>query len=117
MLGNRALQALVPAIYTTTGATTIGFAPGNLAPFDLLVVSAASAVTLTLPSINPTNNYSLAMGGNQIIRVMNLNSQGVTVAAASTDSILGASGTIAANATGQFVSAGGGATNWYRISG
>lgn len=117
MLGNRALQALVPAIYTTTGSTTLGFAPGNVAPPDLLVVSAASAVTVTLPIINPANNYSLAMGGNQIIRVMNLNTQAVTVAANAADSILGSSATIAANATGQFVSAGGGGTNWYRISG
>jgi hypothetical protein len=120
MLGNRALQSGVISIVTATGASTIGYnlsgSSPNIQVADLIPVSAASAATLTLPPIQPANNYTLGVGGSQLIRIMNLAAQSVVVVADSTNAILGSSATVAQNATAQFVSNGTG-TVWYRISG
>lgn len=121
MLGNRALTSGVSPIITATGASTIGYnlsgSTPDIQPFDLIPVSAASAATLTLPVISNTNNYgAIAVGGSQIMRIMNLATQSVVVAANVANAILGSSATVAANATAQFVSSPN-STNWYRISG
>lgn len=102
MLGNRALQAGVISV-TATGNTTLGFAPGNTSPADLVAVSAASAATIVLPAINLTGT-ALGVGGSQTLRVVNLNSQSVALAANSADTIVGASGTITANTAATLVS-------------
>jgi len=102
MLGNRALQAGV-AVVTATGNTTLGFAPGNTSPADLVAVSAASAATIILPIIS-LSGTALGAGGNQVYRVMNLASQTVALAAGGTDSIVGSTGTVAVNTARTLVS-------------
>jgi hypothetical protein len=102
MLGNRALQAGVASV-TATGNTTLGFAPGNTAPKDLIAVSASGAATIVLPVIALTGT-TLGMGDAQMVRVVNLNSQSVALAAGGSDTIVGASGTIAANTAATLVS-------------
>lgn len=120
MLGNRATQSGIPPIVTATGASTIGYNLAGSTPdiyvADLIPVSAASAATLTLPVISNTNNYgAIAIGGSQIIRILNLASQSVVVAANVANAILGATTTVAVNTTAQFVSSPN-STNWYRLS-
>ncbi len=112
MLGNRALQAGVTSV-TATGTTTLGLAPGNTSPADLVTVSAASAATIALPVIALTGT-ALGMGGNQLIRVLNLAAQSVAVIAGGSDSIVGASGTIAANTAATLISNSANNT-WYRF--
>lgn len=112
MLGNRALQTGVVNL-TAVGTTTLGFAPGNTSPADLVTVSAASAATIALPVISLTGT-TLGIGGNQVIRVLNLNSQSVALAAGGSDSIVGASGTIAANSAATLISNAANNT-WYRF--
>jgi hypothetical protein len=87
MLGNRALQAGVVTT-TATGTTTLGFAPGNTSPADLVVVSAATAATIVLPVISLTAT-ALGAGGNQLFRVQTLGAGSVQVIASGTDSMLG----------------------------
>lgn len=124
MLGNMALQSpLVTPIVTATGNVTVGYnqsgATPNVYPSDLIPISAASAVTLTLPSVTVAlNTGALGIGGSQTLRVMNLNSQAVTLAGggAGPDTILGSSATIAANATAVLISDPANA-RWFRISG
>ena len=106
MLGNRALQANpagAPAAVTATGTTTLGFAPGNTSPADVITVSAGGAATIALPVIALTGT-TLGIGGNQIIRVINLAAQSVALAAGGSDTIIGASGTIAQNTAATLVS-------------
>jgi len=112
MLNNSALQSNQVNV-TATGNTTLGFAPGNTAPVSFVTVSAGGAATIILPTIAVTAT-ALGVGGNQTIRIMNLAAQSVAVAAASTDTILGASGTIAQN-TQAFLTSSGSTTAWYRV--
>ena len=120
MIGNLALQKQVDPVYTTTGATTLGINAGQKYPAWLLPVSAASAVTLTLPLIAGTapgaTPVTYGIGGNQEVCIMNLNNQSVVLAAASGNAILGSSATVAQNATAVLVSAPDN-TVWYRIAG
>lgn len=102
MLGNRALQAGIANI-TATGTTTLGWAPGNTTPTDLVTVSASGAATIALPAIVLTGT-TLGIGDKQVIRVVNLNTQSVALAADSSNTIVGASGTIAANAAATLIS-------------
>jgi len=102
MLGNRALQAGVTNV-TATGTTTLGFAPGNTSPADLVTVSASGAATIALPVIALTGT-ALGAGGNQLFRVMNLAAQSVAVAAGGSDSIVGNTGTVAQNSARTLVS-------------
>ena len=103
-VGNLALKKGVSAIYTTVGAAGPVFDSLSTGyfPSDLLPISAASAVTLTLP---PAKLTATALGGGdaQLLRFVNLAAQAVSVVAASTDSILGSSATIAQNAAATFV--------------
>lgn len=120
MLGNMALQSPnPPAIVIATGNTTLGYnlsgATPNTYPADLIAVSAASAATIVLPLVGLTST-ALAIGGSQLIRVMNLNTQAVALAGAGSDTILGSSATIAANATAVLISDPNNA-RWFRISG
>lgn len=119
MLGNNALQSGLPAIITTTGNTTIGYnlsgSTPNTYPANLIAVSAASAATITLPAVAPTNT-TLGISGQQEFRVMNLNTQAVALAGAGSDTILGSSATIAANACAILVSDPSNA-RWFRIVG
>jgi len=112
MLSNSALISGQTAI-TASGTTTIGFAPGNTAPKDFITVSAAGAATLALAPINLTGT-TLGIGGNQLIRVMNLAAQSVVFS--STDTFVGtaAATTIAANACATLISNASNST-WYRF--
>lgn len=112
MLNNSALQGNQVNV-TASGNTTLGFAPGNTAPVSFVTVSAAAAATIILPSVALTAT-ALGVGGNQTIRIMNLAAQSVAVAAASTDAVVGASGTIAQN-TQAFLTSSGSNTLWYRV--
>jgi len=112
MLGNRALQAGV-AVVTASGSTTLGFAPGNTTPADLVAVSAASSATIILPVISLSGpalgaagypGSYLGAGGNQIYRVQNLAAQTLSVNAGGTDSIVGNTGTVAQNTCRTLVS-------------
>ena len=103
-VGNFALKNGVQNFYTTVGAagpiydsTSTGYFPA-----DLLPVSAASAVTLTLP---PARLSATALGGGnaQFLRFANYAAQAVSVVAASGDAIVGSSATIAQNASAAFV--------------
>ena len=121
MVGNRAVQSGVSPIVTTVGASTIGYnlsgSTPNIPVYEVIPVSAASAVTLTLPLISNSSNYGpLAIGGAQLIRIMNLAAQSVVVAANAANGILGSNATVAQNTAAQFISSGD-TTNWYRISG
>ncbi len=101
--GNAALQDLVTPIYTTTGAAAIGFdSLAGLRPSALTLVSAASAVTLTLPPAALTNT-ALGAGDGQKYTFVNLAAQAVSIVANGSDSILGASTTIAQNASASYV--------------
>ena len=102
MLGNRALQAGIASV-TASGTTTFGFAPGNTSPADLVTVSASGTATVALPVISLTGT-ALGNGGNQIVRVMNLAAQSVSVAAGGSDSIVGNTGTVAQNSARTLVS-------------
>lgn len=112
MLNNSALQSNQVNI-TASGNTTLGFAPGNTVPVSFITVSAAGAATIILPNIAVTNT-ALGVGGNQTIRIMNLAAQSVAVAAASTDAVAGASGTIAQNSQA-FLTSSNSTTLWYRV--
>ena len=106
MLGNRALQsnpAGGPLLVTATGTTTLGFAPGNTSPADVIAVSASGAATIALPVVAVAST-TLGIGSNQIIRVINLAAQTVALAAGGSDTIVGASGTIAQNTAATLIS-------------
>lgn len=111
MLGNRALQAGVTNV-TAVGTTTLGFAPGTTSPADLVTVSAASAATIALPVISLTGT-TLGIGGNQRIVIANYAAQAVAVIAGGSDSIVGSTATIAANAAATLISNSANNT-WYR---
>lgn len=120
MVGNIALQKQVDPVFTTVGATTLGINPEMRYPAWLLPVSAASAVTLTLPSISGSligaTPVTYGIGGNQEICIMNLAAQSVVLAAASGNAIRGSSATVAQNATAVLVSSPD-STVWYRTQG
>jgi len=119
MLGNRALQAGIPAIVTATGNTTLGYnlsgSTPNTYPADLIAVSSSGAATIVLPLISLTAT-ALAAGGSQQFRVMNLAAQTLSVIASGSDTILGSSASIAQNACAVLISDS--ANNrWFRIAG
>ena len=114
-VGNLALKKGVSAIYTTTGAAgpVYDSISTGYFPSDLLPISAASAVTLTLP---PAKLSATALGGGdaQLLRFANYAAQAVTVVAASGDAIVGASATIAQNAAATYV-ADSANNRWFRF--
>lgn len=102
-------QALVRPINTTwnttSGAQTIGFDGGNVAPNDVLVISAGGATTITLPPIAgsyPTTGNGLGVGHGQRLEVLNLAAQSVVVAAPASHTLYGSSATIAQNVAAEF---------------
>ena len=116
MIGNLILKRSVSAIYTTVGAAAPVWdsqATGYFAS-DLLPVSGASAITLTLPPAALTLT-TLGGGNGQCLTFMNLAAQSLVIAAASTDTILGASTTIAQNASVTYV-ADSANNRWFRMS-
>jgi len=115
MVGNLALKSNLNAIYTTSGAVTMGFdSTSTMRPADLIPVSAAGAVTVTLPPARLTTT-ALGAGNGQVIGFMNLAAQSLVIAATSPDTILGLSTTIAQNTTVSYVAD---AVNgrWFRLS-
>lgn len=112
MTGNRALQAGVNGITTTTGSITLGYLPGQVQVPDVLVLSAASAVTVTLPPIVPSNT-ALGIGTAQNLRILNLAAQSVAIVAAGSDTLYGSSATIAQNASAHLITDSK-LANWYR---
>ena len=114
-VGNFALKKGIAAIYTTTGAAgpVYDSISTGYFPSDLLPISAASAVILTLP---PAKLTGQAMGGGdaQFLRFANYAAQAVTVVAASGDSIIGSTATIAQNASATFV-ADSANSRWFRF--
>ena len=103
-VGNLALKKNVSAIYTTAGAagpvfdsTSTGYYPS-----DLLPISAASGVTLTLPAAKLSATL-LGGGAGQSLQFANYAAQAVTFAAASGDAIVGLSTTLAQNTSRTFI--------------
>lgn len=103
-VGNLALKKGVQNFYTTVGAAgpVYDSVSTGYFPADLLPISAASAVTLTLP---PAQLSATALGGGnaQLLRFANYAAQAVSIVAASGDAIVGSSATIAQNAAATFV--------------
>lgn len=104
MSGNLALKALIlPALYTGTGAVALGFdgtsVTNNLYPQDFMAISAASALTITLPPARLTNYSALGGGNGQTLQFGNYAAQAVSCVAASGDTIVGLTTTIAQNTT------------------
>ena len=115
MVGNLALKSNLNAIFTTVGATTIGFdSTSALRPADLMPISGASAITITLPPAKLTAT-ALGAGNGQVLTFLNLAAQSVVIAGNGSDTILGSSATIAQNASASFVAD---AVNsrWFRLS-
>lgn len=114
-VGNLALKRNVSAIYTTNGAAgpVYDSVSTGYYPSDLLPISASGAVTLTLPAAKLS--ATLLGGGNgQSLQFQNLAAQAVTIVAASGDSILGASTTIAQNGTATYI-ADAPNSRWFRV--
>jgi hypothetical protein len=112
-MSNLALYKPISALFTTAGATTLGYQTGQTYPSEFIPVSAASAVTLTLPVI-ALGSSTVGYGQNQVLRVANYAAQAVTVAAASGNAIVGSTATIAQNAVAEFWSDQATGTIWYR---
>lgn len=113
-LSNLALKSNLNAIFTTVGATAIGFdSVAALRPADFTPVSGASAITITLP---PARLTATALGAGQAnsLQFGNLAAQAVSIVAASGDSILGSSATIAQNATATYI-ADAANNRWFRL--
>lgn len=116
MMDKALLAPINTSIYTTTGAATIGYGSGQVFPAHVLMVSAASAVTLTLPTPTlgyPSTGNGLGAGRGSEIWVTNLAAQSVIVTAGT---LLGATTSIAQNASALFVSDPDNA-RWVRVSG
>lgn len=94
---------------TTSGAQTIGFDGGNVAPNDVLVISAGGTATLTLPPIAgsyPSTGNGLGVGHGQRLEILNLAAQSVLVAAPTSHTLYGSSASITQNAAAEFVADG-----------
>jgi len=91
---------------TTSGAQTIGFGATDVAPREVLVVSAGGTTTLTMPVIQgsyPTTGNGVGVGHGQRIEILNLAAQSVIVAAPTNHTLYGSSASIAQNATAEYV--------------
>jgi hypothetical protein len=111
---NLALYRPIAPLYTTAGATALGYQTGQVYPTEFLPVSAASAATITLPVI-ALGDSTVGYGQNQILRIANYAAQSVTVAAPAGHAIVGATATIAQNAVASFHSDSATGTIWYRF--
>jgi hypothetical protein len=105
-VGNLVLKKGVASIYTTVGAAgpVYDSVSTGYTPADLLPISGASTITLTLPPARLTVT-TLGGGDGQQLQFQNLAAQAVAFAAASTDTIVGVAGstTLAQNATRTFI--------------
>ena len=116
-VGNLVLKKGVGSIYTTVGAAAPVYdsVGTGYTPADLLPISGASAITLTLPPARLTVT-TLGGGDGQQLQFQNLAAQAVAFAAASGDTVVGISAatTLAQNAVATFIAD---ATNnrWYRF--
>lgn len=100
-------------IVTQTGSITMSYDTNTVGsaattyPPELMLISAASAATITLPPISlsyPTTGYGMGAGRGTKIQIMNLAAQAVTPVAPSNTTLIGSSATIAQNATAEFIS-------------
>lgn len=100
-------------IVTQTGNITLSYDTNTVAsaattyPPEVMLVSAASAATITLPPISlsyPTTGYGMGAGRGTRIEIMNLAAQAVAVAAPANTTLIGSTATIAQNATAEFIS-------------
>lgn len=101
-------------IVTQTGNITLSYDGTNSVqsgstsyPPDVMLVSAASAATITLPPISlsyPTSGTGLGAGRGTRLEIMNLAAVAVAVAAPSNTTLIGSTATIAQNATAEFIS-------------
>jgi len=113
--GNLVLKRGVGSIFTTVGASAPAYdsITAGYFPSDILPVSVATAATLTLPPARLTLT-ALGAGDGQELGFMNLAAVAVSIVAASGDTILGTSATIAANST-QIFKADSANNRWLRI--
>jgi len=91
---------------TTSGAQTIGFDGTNVAPSEVLVVSAGGTTTLTMPVIQgsyPTTGNGIGVGHGQRLEVVNLAAQSVLFAAPTGHTLYGSTASVAQNATAEFI--------------
>jgi hypothetical protein len=91
---------------TTSGAQTIGFDNGNVAPGEVLVVSAGGTTTLTMPVIQgsyPSTGNGVGVGHGQRLEIVNLAAQSVIVAAPTGHTLYGSSASIAQNIAAEYV--------------
>lgn len=122
-------QALISRPFTTnitqTGSITLTYDTNTVQsaatsyPAEVMLVSVASAATITLPPIAltyPTTGSGLGAGRGQRIEIMNLAAVAVSVAAPANHTLIGSTATIAQNVAAEFIADSDNA-QWIRLRG